>query len=186
MRRAHIYTNLYQAIQNFEENTCLRFVPYDGTQPNYILFDDDYGCSSRVGVRYAESAYQKVSLADGCNNVGTIIHELMHAIGFFHEQSRKDRNSYVMINWDNILEGLADQFHKYSWITLDDLGKLYDYQSIMHYDRRAFTKNGLPTIEKIGDGAFEFGPANQRLSQKDIIEINALYDCISSKFGIHT
>lgn len=39
----HIKTNLNQAIQNFQENTCLRFVPYDGTQPNYILFDDDYG-----------------------------------------------------------------------------------------------------------------------------------------------
>lgn len=57
----------------------------------------------------------------------------------------------------------------------------------MHYDRRAFTKNGLPTIETIGDETFdEFGPPNQRLSQKDIIEINALYDCISSKLGMHT
>lgn len=56
----------------------------------------------------------------------------------------------------------------------------------MHYDRRAFTKNGLPTIERIDNKAIEFGPSNQRLSQKDIIEINALYDCISSKLGINT
>lgn len=56
----------------------------------------------------------------------------------------------------------------------------------MHYDRRAFTKNGLPTIERIDNRAFEFGLENQRLSQKDIIEINALYDCISSKLGMHT
>ena len=25
--------------------------------------------------------------------------------GFFHEQSREDRNNFVMINWENILEG---------------------------------------------------------------------------------
>ena len=56
----------------------------------------------------------------------------------------------------------------------------------MHYDRRAFTKNGLPTIERIDKKTIEFGPSNQRLSQKDIIEINALYDCISSKLGMHT
>ena len=56
----------------------------------------------------------------------------------------------------------------------------------MHYDRRAFTKNGLPTIERIRNRTLEFGPENQRLSQKDIIEINALYDCISSKLGINT
>lgn len=56
----------------------------------------------------------------------------------------------------------------------------------MHYDRRAFTKNGLPTIERIDNKKIEFGPSNQRLSQKDIIEINALYDCISSKLGINT
>ena len=53
----------------------------------------------------------------------------------------------------------------------------------MHYDRKAFTKNGLPTIERIDDGTTEFGPPDRRLSQKDIIEINALYDCTSSKLN---
>ena len=40
---AHITSNLYEAIQNFHDNTCLTFVPYDGSQPNYIRFDNDYG-----------------------------------------------------------------------------------------------------------------------------------------------
>ena len=76
--------------------------------------------------------------------------------------------------------GFSDQFDKYSWLTIDDLGKDYDYESIMHYDRRAFTKNGLPTIVNIYNEALEFGTNDKKLSQKDIIEINALYDCFSS------
>jgi len=77
--------------------------------------------------------------------------------------------------------GFSDQFDKYSWLTIDDLGKDYDYESIMHYDRRAFTKNGLPTIVNTYNEAMEFGTNDKKLSQKDIIEINALYDCTSSK-----
>ena len=77
--------------------------------------------------------------------------------------------------------GFADQFDKYDWRAIDDLGKDYDFKSIMHYDRKAFSKNGLPTIVNIYNQNMEFGTKEDRLSQKDIIEINALYDCISSK-----
>ena len=38
--------------------------------------------SIKGGKRYAESAYQEISIADGCNHVSTIVHEMMHAIGY--------------------------------------------------------------------------------------------------------
>lgn len=105
----------------------------------------------------------------------------MHAIGFFHEQARSDRDKYVKIYWENILSGFSDQFDKYSWRTLDHLGVSYDYQSIMHYDRKAFTKNGKPTIVAIGNENMEFRSPHQLLSTRDALEVNGLYDCIKTK-----
>ena len=61
------------------------------------------------------------------------------------------------------------------------MGVSYDYQSIMHYDRLAFTKNGEPTIVAVGNENMEFGSASRRLSSRDILEINALYDCKASE-----
>ena len=46
-----------------------------------LLFFFSLRCSSRVRKRYAESAYQEISIADGCNHVSIIVHEMMHAIG---------------------------------------------------------------------------------------------------------
>lgn len=83
---------------------------------------------------------QPVSLGDGCIQKGIIIHELMHAVGFFHEQSRADRDEYVKINWANVEAGLQDQFDKYSLNMIDHLGTKYDYGSVMHYAPTAFSK----------------------------------------------
>lgn len=41
----------------------------------------------------------------GCVRKGTAIHELMHALGFYHTMSRRDRDRYVQVNYDNIYKG---------------------------------------------------------------------------------
>ncbi|XP_068735001.1 uncharacterized protein [Montipora capricornis] len=181
---SHIRLNLLKAIREIEGKTCLRFTHYNGRQRNYITFNNNDGCSSRVGLRYASRGMQEISIAQGCNHVATIVHELLHALGFLHEQSRSDRDKFVKIYWENILPGLADQFDKYSWRTIDDLGVSYDYQSIMHYDRRAFTKDGSLTIAALGNENMELGNTNGRLlSYRDVVELNSLYDCRKKSLG---
>ena len=58
-----------------------------------------YRCWSYVG---KVGGQQYMSLSDGCQLVNIILHEFMHAIGFFHEHSRRDRDRYIRVNWENI------------------------------------------------------------------------------------
>lgn len=51
----------------------------------------------------------------------------------------------------------------------------------MHYDRKAFTKNGKPTIVAIDNENMEFGTPEGRFSARDVVKINALYDCKSEQ-----
>ena len=58
--------------------------------------------------------------------VGVVMHELMHCIGFWHEQSRADRDDYIQIIWGNIQQGMEYNFEKYNWSMIQSLGVSYD------------------------------------------------------------
>ena len=58
-----------------------------------------YRCSSYVG---KQGGLQNVTIGKFCTRLGTCQHEMMHAMGVIHEQSRPDRNKHVHVYWDNI------------------------------------------------------------------------------------
>ena len=53
-----------------------------------------------------DGGVQDLSLGSNCYYKGVILHEMTHATGFYHEQSRHDRDNYVQVNWDNIQSGI--------------------------------------------------------------------------------
>ncbi|XP_040920002.1 low choriolytic enzyme-like [Toxotes jaculatrix] len=158
------------AFKDFESKTCIRFIPRV-TQRAYLSIEPRYGCASLLGYTGDK---QVLSLQRfGCIRQGIIQHELLHALGFYHEHTRSDRDLYVRINWENINEYFVYNFRKKD---TNNLNTPYDYSSVMHYGRTAFGKSGLETITPIPDPS---APIGQRdgLSRIDILRINRLYRC---------
>ncbi|XP_068613835.1 low choriolytic enzyme-like [Brachionichthys hirsutus] len=163
---------ILKAIKDLESKTCIRFIPRKN-QTAYISIEPRYGCSSSLG--YIGDK-QVVSLQRaGCVRNGIIQHELLHALGFNHEQTRSDRDKHVKIIWANL--------DKYYWINFrkqdtNNLNTPYDYSSVMHYGRRAFGKFGAVSIIPIPDPSVTIGQ-KEGVSNIDILRINKLYNCCS-------
>ncbi len=156
------------AIQHWNDNTLVQLVERTN-EPNWVNFEEPEQptCSSMVGMAGGE---QSLFLAEGCS-VGAVIHEIGHAAGVWHEQSREDRDNHVNVLFDNIDKRSTFNFDQ-RIRTGDDLGH-YDYGSIMHYGAFFFSRNGRPTLETMPPG-IPIGQA-EGLSAGDIDGVSRLY-----------
>merc|ERR1711993_14098 len=102
-----------QGINEFHEKTCIRFVARSQENDFISIIKDERCYSTHIG-KNPYGGKQRLSIGLGCAYKGTVLHELMHAIGFFHEQSRTDRDDHINILWDNIQDtsGAHYQFRK--------------------------------------------------------------------------
>ena len=124
------------AIRHYEEKTCLRFVACATLEeceakPMWMEFWSGNGCNAILG---AQNGKNRISIGPNCPH-RTAVHEIGHDLGLDHEQKRRDRDDFVVVNTSVVETSRLSQFTK-MW-TGRDLGK-YDYRGIMHYPMWAF------------------------------------------------
>ncbi|XP_035534119.1 meprin A subunit alpha [Morone saxatilis] len=168
---------ILQAFEEYRLRSCVDFKPYEG-ETSYISFTKLSGCWSYVG---DDKVGQNVSIGAGCDTKAIVQHELLHALGFYHEQSRSDRDDYVKIWWDQIEEGKEHNFNKYEDDFITDMNTAYDYESIMHYRPLSFNKNeSIPTITTTIPYFNEVIGQRLDFSAVDITRLNRMYDCANT------
>jgi len=180
------------AMDIWEEHTCLRFF-FRTVQPDYLEFtlDDEDRCACTRGYYPCCSSElvgnnggkQVIKLGQDCNTSGIVMHLVGHAVGFWHEHNRPDRDNYISVFKAFVEDDALDKFVKRKHIEIDHQGGSYDYGSIMHPPRDYFSIiPGLPTIEVNNLPVFrdQGRPSigqRVRLSSRDIDQANRLYHC---------
>lgn len=152
--------------------------------PNNLGFSGGYSSVGR------QIGGQDLGLSTNVS-AGLIAHELLHAIGHWHEQSRVDRDQHIQINTQNIQPGFEHNFNVHSSDGYMVGG--YDYCSLMHYSRFSFSVNGLETItprntfscqmQSIYDQTVQTSSVGQRfgLSNGDIQTVANKYPNVTAK-----
>lgn len=166
-----------QALADLSARSGLTFVTRT-TQIDYISYvsttdPDRCGFSSvgKVGGRQEVSI--NTSANTNCQTDKVIQHETLHALGFWHEQSRPDRDNFIRILWSNVELGFDSQFDKLPTLA-DGLGD-YDFGSVMHYSRKAFSYNGEDTIQADTEAHNALIGTATKASANDVLALKAIY-----------
>ncbi|XP_039745307.1 zinc metalloproteinase nas-4-like [Pararge aegeria] len=168
-----------EGMNDIANKSCIKFRLREKDEHAVTIQGSAAGCFSNVGLdneeheEGEEEHRQVLNLAPNCFKHGTVVHEMLHTLGFYHMQSTYDRDDFVKIVWENIRPGVEYNFKKYTVDTVTDFGVPYDYGSVMHYTENAFSKNGNNTIVPLQANV----TIGQRkgLSERDVIKLNRMY-----------
>lgn len=171
---------ILRGMRTIEKESCVRFHEVeDPLATAYVhVQPGNNGCHSTVGYqnKVQNVTLQIFPLDQGCFRLGTIVHELLHSLGFYHEQSSWDRDDFVNVLEENIQEGKEHNFRKYTEKQVTGFGIDYDYGSILHYSGQAFSKNGGPTIVSKFPSEETMGQ-RVAMSKKDKLKLRMMYKC---------
>ncbi len=155
---------------SFFEGTSVKFVPYS-SQPAAIVFTNgSENCKSYIGYH---GILQPIMLSPDCKP-DDIAHEVMHALGFIHEQSRSDRDQYVEVMSENIEDGHQINFEKLppGFMAVSGLSP-FDFESLMIYPSWMFAKSGNVTMQAKTGQRIE---PSKELSSLDRERVNRAYE----------
>ncbi|QQP50138.1 Metalloendopeptidase [Caligus rogercresseyi] len=167
---------ILSAMRHIEQRVCIKFV-VRSTQKNYVLIkNDESGCFATLGYHNRRGQHTlNLQRTDArgrtCMIMGIAAHEMLHVLGFAHEQTRADRDQYVQINWSNIRRSSISNYFRstevgsserppvcdpkssqksfdncVSGFKTETFGMPYDFGSIMHYGLDYFTTTGRDTM----------------------------------------
>ncbi|WKY13843.1 hypothetical protein Q1695_004576 [Nippostrongylus brasiliensis] len=163
-------------MDDIEQNTCIRFQRHYPSSERGIPLIQFRSNSSRVCFSQ-DAGYGKLIMLgrNGCIEKRLIYHEILHSLGVHHEHKRPDRDKYVTIYRNNIKEGHQSQFKKLPDADTHDTP--YDYNSVMHYRKDEFGKNGAITIETHDPRYQDKIGIRQAPSKFDYLAVCSLYNC---------
>ncbi|XP_043195409.1 LOW QUALITY PROTEIN: hatching enzyme 1.2-like [Amphibalanus amphitrite] len=172
------------AIRILNFMTCIKFVPWDGEAKDYLVIwpvKKPAGCWSFIGKL---GGAQIVSLQPPDKRskrcfvaIGKPVHEIIHALGFFHEQSRFDRDQHVFIIKKNIIPRFLNNFEKHAAVNTT-IEYAYDHTSVMHYGAKFFSiDRRSPTMVPLRNNTI-IGQRNG-MSVLDCFKVNSYYGCLN-------
>ena len=91
--------------------------------------------------------------------------------------SHADRDNFIEIKWDNVQKDTISNFDKVDPKQFGNFNTTYDFYSVMHYDKTAFSMNGKDTIVPKNPRYKTVIGQRVGLSVGDAKRINNMYNC---------